>query len=299
MRALDLVRAAVWPIVVVGSLAGFVAGFERGFGEASLFAVPAAAILGLVFLELLLPERPGAGVLRDPQAPNDMAHGVVGQAFGNTLGQVVFVVAAAALAGTISERLGGNLWPVHWPGWLQVLALVFVADGLDYWRHRLQHTVSWLWPMHALHHSIDRLNALKSGRGHFLDMLFRNLVVYAPLVALGAPRDVMLAYAAAVTVFGPVAHANVRLPVPSFLHRLVLTPQVHRIHHARPLALAQSNYANVFPFWDILFGTFVHPDRPGRFDYGIEGDVMPATLGGQIAAPFVWNRLTRGEEPAR
>ncbi len=96
----------------------------------------------------------------------------------------------------------------------------------------------------------------------------------------------MFAYAAAVTVFGPVAHANVSLRVPSFLHRLVMTPQVHRIHHARPLALSCSNYANVFPIWDVLFGTFTHPDEVSSFDYGVEEGTQPDDFVGQTLAPF-------------
>jgi sterol desaturase/sphingolipid hydroxylase (fatty acid hydroxylase superfamily) len=71
-----------------------------------------------------------------------------------------------------------------------------------------------------------------------------------------------------------------------------MTPQVHHIHHARESNLGFSNYANVFPVWDVLFGTFQDPTRikPARF--GIENDPIPASLWGQIAAPFAWRRLT-------
>ena len=199
---------------------------------------------------------------------------------------------AAALAGEISARWGGNLWPSSLPLWSQYLLAVFVTDGLEYWRHRLEHSVAWLWPMHALHHDVDRLNVIKSSRGHFLDMFFRNFVVFAPLALVGTPGPVMLAYAATVTLFGPVGHANVALPVPSFMHRILMTPQVHRIHHARPLDLSCSNYANVFPFWDLLFGTFVHPDQAGRFEYGVEESTQPDDFLGQLLAPWSdWRRL--------
>jgi DNA-binding winged helix-turn-helix (wHTH) protein/tetratricopeptide (TPR) repeat protein len=132
----------------------------------------------------------------------------------------------------------------------------------------------------------DRMNVIKSSRGHFLDMLFRNLVCYAPLALIGMPRELMLSYAAAVTVFGPVSHANLSLVVPSFLYRLVLTPQVHRIHHARPIELSCSNYANVFPILDVLFGSFAHPDEVPPFDYGVEESTQPDGFIGQTLAPF-------------
>ena len=294
MRTLRAIaHVMTWPFIVIGTSAGFALGFELGFAEVSLALVPLLAFVLLFALEFGLPERSGAGSWRDPQAWNDITHNIVGQGGGNALGQASFVFGSALLAGEISARWGGNLWPAEWPFWLQVPLLIFLADGLDYLRHRLEHSVAWLWPIHALHHDIDRLNIIKSGRGHVLDMLFRNLVCYAPLALVGVPREVLLTYAAAVTVFGPVAHANVSVWVPRFLHRWVLTPQVHRIHHARALALSCSNYANVFPIWDILFGTFEHPEAHPSFDYGIEDGHQPADFAGQVLDPFAqWRRTT-------
>jgi sterol desaturase/sphingolipid hydroxylase (fatty acid hydroxylase superfamily) len=246
-------------------------------------------------LEFVLPARAGHGTWGDPQVWNDVGHSIFGQGAGNAVGQALFVFAAALLAGEISARWGGNLWPSQWPFWVQVVVAIVVADGLDYWRHRLEHSNRWLWPIHALHHDLERMNVIKSSRGHFLDMFFRNLVVYAPLALVGAPREAMLAYAAAVTVFGPIAHANVRVPVPPFLYRCVLTPQVHHVHHARPLALSCSNYANVFPFWDVLFDTFEHPDAQPAFEYGVEQSTQPDGFLGQTLAPFAdWRRMGPG-----
>jgi len=301
VRSIDAgLRAGLWPALVLGTLLGFLFSFERGHVEAGLALVPMAAIALLLGLELVLPDRRGEESARDDQLWNDAVHSVVGQLGGNALGQAAFVFAAAWVAGAIGERWGGNLWPARAPLLVQVPLLVFLADGLDYGRHRLMHTVPWLWPVHELHHDGDRLNVLKAGRGHLLDMLLRNLLVFAPLALVGVPREVMLAYAAAVTVFGPVAHANVSLRVPRFLHRLVLTPQVHRIHHARPTALSCSNYANVFPLWDILFGSFEHPERHGRLAYGIEGGALRRDLAGQLLGPFVaWWGLLRPPRASR
>jgi sterol desaturase/sphingolipid hydroxylase (fatty acid hydroxylase superfamily) len=290
--------AALWPVFVVGTTLGFAASFAWGFSEIGLALVPVVGIVLLFGFEWLLPDRRGKGAWRDPQAWNDVVHGVVGQGGGNALGQAVFVFAAAWLAGEIGERWGLRLWPAQWPGWVQVPLLIVVADGLDYWRHRLEHQLAWLWPIHALHHDIDRMNVLKSSRGHFLDMLFRNFVCYAPLALAGVPREVLLTYAAAITVFGPIAHANVSLRVPRCLHRLVLTPQVHRIHHARSSSLSCSNYANVFPLWDRLFGTFEHPDEHPRLDYGVEGERLPDDLIGQTWAPFATWRRRAEDAPA-
>jgi ornithine lipid hydroxylase len=216
---------------------------------------------------------------------------VVGQGFGNQLGAAIVVGMMALPFGWAGSRFGFAVWPTHWPLALQVLLGVFLADGLDYARHRAEHRFGWLWRAHALHHSVDRMHVLKSGRGHFLDMVLRHVTVFLPLAAVGTPTAILLAYPAAVSVLGPIGHSNVDVRLPAFLHRVVMTPQVHRIHHARELQLALANYANVFPLWDVLFGTFQDPTRVRAVDFGIEDDTMPASLWGQIAAPFAWQRL--------
>jgi sterol desaturase/sphingolipid hydroxylase (fatty acid hydroxylase superfamily) len=287
-----IVRHAAWPVVVVLSVAGFALGFATGHVVLALAVVPVVASAGIMALEACIPAMPQGSTWRDPQARHDVFHTIVGQGFGNELGAALVATAMALPLGWAGGRFGGALWPTEWPLAVQALAGIFVADGLDCARHRAEHAWGWLWPVHALHHSVDRMNVLKSGRGHFLDMVLRHLVVFLPLAAIGAPTEILLAYVAAVTVLGPIGHSNVDVRIPGFLHRVVMTPQVHRIHHARSRELAFSNYANVFPLWDILFGTFQDPSRVTPDRFGIEGDTMPASLWGQLAAPFAWRRLT-------
>jgi ornithine lipid hydroxylase len=287
-----IARHAAWPVMVVLSAAGFALGFATGQVLLALAVVPVAASAGIMALEAWIPAVTQGTAWRDPQVRHDVFHTIVGQGFGNQLGAALVAAAMALPLGWAGARFGGALWPTEWPLAVQALAGVFVADGLDYARHRAEHAWSWLWPVHALHHSVDRMHVLKSGRGHFLDMVLRHFVVFLPLAAIGAPTEILLAYVAAVTVLGPLGHSNVDVCIPGFLHRVVMTPQVHRIHHARSRELAFSNYANVFPVWDILCGTFWDPSRVTPDRFGIEGDTMPAALWGQLAAPFAWRRLT-------
>lgn len=293
-----LARLAAWPIAVGLSLAGFAWGFARGEAVLALLLVPLAVGSLIVALELYIPEVPRADVWRDPEAPRDLFHTVIGQGFGNQLGAVLAAALLALPRGWGGGGLDLGLWPAHWPLGLQIGVGVFLADGIEYARHRAEHGVGWLWPIHALHHSVDRMNVAKGGRGHFLDMVGRHLIVFLPLAALGAPTVVLLAYAAAVTVLGGIGHANVDTRVPGWLHRVVMTPQVHRIHHARAPELALRNYANVFPLWDVVFGTFQDPRRVEPDGFGVENDTMPASLLGQLAAPFAWRRLRERVEPA-
>jgi sterol desaturase/sphingolipid hydroxylase (fatty acid hydroxylase superfamily) len=238
----------------------------------------------LLALERLAPDRTQAPTWRDPQLWNDLGHNAVGQGIAGAIGEGLVLILLAWLAGRGDWANGP--WPADAPYAAQALVVVFIADGIEYARHRASHTVSWLWPIHALHHSSDRMHVLKGGRTHLLDIVGRYVVVYVPLAALGVPVSVLAVYTAATSLFGPVAHSNVAVRLPGFLHRVVMTPGVHRIHHARPLALSCSNYANVFPIWDVLFGTFEDPDRHPAPEYGIEGEAFPSGFAAQLFYPL-------------
>ena len=287
----QIARVVVWPVVVTLSIAGFALGFATGQPLVALMLVPAAMTALLVPLEHWMPAVGQGSALDDPQVGHDIVHSLVGQGFGNQLGGAIVAGAMALPLGWAGGRFGFAFWPTGWPLALQVLVGILVADGMEYARHRAAHHYQMLWRVHALHHSGDRMHVLKSGRGHFLDMVLRHLLLFLPLAAIGTPTTVLMAYVAAVTVLGPIGHSNVDVRLPSFLHWLVMTPQVHRIHHAQERELALANYVNVFPVWDVLFGTFQDPTRVQPTGFGIENDTMPRSLWGQIAAPFAWGRL--------
>jgi sterol desaturase/sphingolipid hydroxylase (fatty acid hydroxylase superfamily) len=292
-------RVAVWPAFVAAVTGAFVWAFGSDLRDVAVLAVPAAFLLALLGLEAWLPARPGPPTWRDPQIANDAGHALVGQALALPLGELLFLGAAAGIAAEVAAR-GASPWPAHWPFAAQALLAVFLADGLDAARHRLLHGVGWLWPVHALHHAVDRLHVGKASRTHLLDMLGRSLGTYAPLVALGVPADVLLWYPAAVTILGPIAHANLDVRLPRWAHFVVLTPQLHRIHHARAVELSCSNYANVFPLWDMLSGTFIHPDAHPAPEVGVEPDPMPRGFAAQLLAPVRWRAWLRAQgAPAR
>lgn len=277
-------RLALWPLLV-GLFAGAtVLGFERLGPLWAFSALPAVIVAAALALESALPlgrRTPW----NDPEVGRDIAHALLGNTLGYALGEAAFVFAAAAIAGALSEQLGGTLWPRGWPLAAQALLVVFLADGLEYLRHRWLHTVPRLWPIHALHHDVDRLHALKGGRLHFLDMSFRSLVVFAPLVVLGAPREALWWYPVAVTLLGPLAHTSADLRFPAWLHRVLVTPPQHAVHHARDPRLSARNLAPVFPLWDIAFGTFEAPgaERP---EPGLEGAVIAPRFRAQLLSPW-------------
>lgn len=300
-RVLDLfICHGLWSFTILASAVGYFFLWRAGAEGATLGIVVGLQLALCHPLEHWQPRHPGASAARDPEFWNDIGHNGLGNLVGTPLGEAAFLGSAALVSGWLSERIGGQVWPESWPLVLQIAALVFLADGLEYWRHRAFHGIPWLWAFHALHHSSERLHALKAGRSHVVDMASRALVVFAPLVVLGVPAEVLFWYAAGITIFsGPMTHSDLDMRLPGFVHGWIVTPQVHRIHHARMLSIANANFALVTPVWDRIFRTFQHPASHEDPPVGLEDGAFPERFVDQLLYPFCALRRKPGAGDAR
>lgn len=149
-------------------------------------------------------------------------------------------------------------------GWGIVLALLaglFLSDLLFYWYHRAQHAVSWLWPLHELHHSDAELNVTTSMRSYWLEYPIQVLLISLPVqLLLGVSVQTLVWSMLIMTSWLYFTHTNVRLRLGS-LTPLVCGPQLHRIHHSIEPHHQNKNFAQFFPVIDILFGTYYKPAR--------------------------------------
>ncbi|HEU5296502.1 MAG TPA: sterol desaturase family protein [Burkholderiaceae bacterium] len=101
------------------------------------------------------------------------------------------------------------------------------------------------------------------------------VAVWTPLLLPGAPAELIYWQFIAIMITGLVGHANVPFRIPAFAHRLLVTPQFHRIHHAADPRGGNSNFGVVFPFWDIAFRSHCDPLRVRFWDAGIRDDPIP------------------------
>lgn len=182
---------------------------------------------------------------------------------------------------------------------LRIPAMIVVPlvlhDMWFYWAHRIEHRVSFLWEFHKLHHSDEQMNCSTFGRDHFLQAAW---IALFPAFTLGLIFDIDAAQAGEAAVWSGLFlallsmfyHSAIRVRLPWF-DRILVTPQVHRIHHSRDPAHHNRNFADVFPLFDILFGTY---RRPLRDDFGPTGlgEGAPRTLWQAQAAP-AWRGLRR------
>jgi sterol desaturase/sphingolipid hydroxylase (fatty acid hydroxylase superfamily) len=158
--------------------------------------------------------------------------------------------------------------PVVGPG-LEILAMIFVPlfihDFWFYWSHRIEHKVAILWEFHKIHHSDDRMNTSTWARDHFLQESWR---AFFSVFTLGLIIDLHLAEAGKAALYSTMFliglsmfyHSAIRVRLP-WLDRMLVTPQVHRIHHLVDAKHYNRNFADVLPIFDIVFGTYYRPQR--------------------------------------
>ncbi|MEO8132582.1 MAG: sterol desaturase family protein [Betaproteobacteria bacterium] len=167
---------------------------------------------------------------------------------------------------------------------LWAIAMMFIVDGLFYLYHRLEHRSALLWRIHKLHHTEPAINVTTSRRTHFLELPAQFVVLVLPPLWILGYNPEGLAYA----LYGGMfflffAHLNIRLPLGP-LTPVIVGPQLHRIHHSADPAHEGRNFAQAFPVFDILGGTY---HRPGVDEYPATGLAECQTVGKRWR-PLVW-----------
>jgi len=182
-------------------------------------------------------------------------------------------------------------WASSLPLVIQVPLILLLADFLAYWSHRWFHG-RWLWPFHAVHHSSRAVDWLSSVRLHPVNDVVSRLIQVLPLYWLGFNGAALAAFVPFLTLYALMLHANVGWTFGP-LRYVIASPVFHRWHHTAEAEGLDKNFAGLFPFLDLAFGTFYMPTGrlPERF--GIDGDPVPDGLLAQLAYPFTGSRRVR------
>ncbi len=285
-------KGLLFPVLLIGSFYAYhrLICLDWHPGVA-LFVLTIVSLVIIAGLERVLPYRRDWAWWTDGQVVNDLIHGAALSTVGPRLGEILLTSLAATGAAGLATVWEGGLWPAAWPLWTQVVLAILLADFFDWAKHWAYHNLFGFWPIHALHHNPDRLHFAKAGRLHFLEASVRFAVISVPLIILGAPAIVLFWFAASQNFLGNLNHSNVDMLVPRFLHYLMATPQVHRLHHAKDHDLGRSNLSSFTMIPDHMFGTFRDPVSHPYDHVGIEEDPIPRNVIGQLLAPFVWPLL--------
>jgi len=140
----------------------------------------------------------------------------------------------------------------------KILLGVVLVDLFAYVSHWLSHKVPLLWRIHQVHHADTFVTASTGLLHHPLEVLFLYAFILAASVFFGVPLGSLMIFAAVNALHSVFAHSNVRLPgsVARLLGLLIVTPDIHRIHHSDNPAEGNSNFGQILSLWDRLFGTY-------------------------------------------
>jgi len=177
-----------------------------------------------------------------------------------------------------------QLWPAHLPIGAQVVVMLLAADLLRYGLHVLSHRSAFLWRLHAVHHSPERLYWLNVGRFHPLEKALQFLLDALPFLALGVEPDVLALYFVCYSLNGFFQHSNVALRLGP-LNWIVSGPELHRWHHSRLAEESNGNYGNNLILWDVVFGTRFLPRDREVGELGLPRRDYPVGFLAQLAAP--------------
>jgi sterol desaturase/sphingolipid hydroxylase (fatty acid hydroxylase superfamily) len=215
----------------------------------------------------------------------------LGLALVSTLVVRVIVPGSALAVAMLAADEGWGLFNrLQLPAWLAVAAAIVLLDLVMYFQHVLFHSVPLLARLHAVHHADPDFDLTTGVRFHPLEILLSALVKLAIVAALGAPVLAVLVFEVVLNATAMFNHANVSLPawLEPAVRRLLVTPDMHRVHHSVIEAERNSNYGFCLSLWDRLLGTYT-PAARGNLDIGLAAwrdRRTIATLPGTLGMPF-------------
>ena len=193
----------------------------------------------------------------------------------------------------LAEARGWGLLNVlAWPAWLELLLALVVLDLAIYLQHRVFHSVPVLWRLHRMHHADLDVDVSTGARFHPVEILLSLGLKLLVIVSLGAAALAVLLFEIALNATSMFNHSNVRIPpaIESALRWLLVTPDMHRVHHSMLRRETDSNFGFNFPWWDRLLGTYRHQPEAGHdgVTLGIDHfrDPKELRLDRMLAQPF-------------
>lgn len=184
----------------------------------------------------------------------------------NTVALWLVPVATVSMAIFAQSRGWGLLNVVALPAGLEVALAWLLLDGAIYWQHRMFHQVRALWPWHRVHHTDTEFDTSTALRFHPGEILLSVLFKSGVALALGASPLAVLLLETTVNGFALFNHANLRLRpwLETRLRKLIVTPDLHRVHHSVHRLETDSNYGPSLVLWDRLFGSYTDQPRDGH-----------------------------------
>ncbi|MGB8546079.1 MAG: sterol desaturase family protein [Azonexus sp.] len=214
-------------------------------------------------------------------------------ALNTVLLRVIFPLAGAGMAAFCAENGWGMLNHFQVPAILAVPLAVIALDFVIWLQHVMVHAVPLFWRLHRVHHADPDYDVTTGARFHPLEIVLSMLIKFATIVVLGPPVVAVVIFEVLLNATAMFNHGNIGLPatLDRVLRRVLVTPDMHRVHHSIEDDETNSNFGFNLPWWDRLFGTYRDQPRAGQLGMviGIRDHADPrevARLDGMLLLPF-------------
>jgi sterol desaturase/sphingolipid hydroxylase (fatty acid hydroxylase superfamily) len=214
-------------------------------------------------------------------------------ALNTALLRMLIPLAAVGFAALGEARGFGLLNNIGLPGWAAGVIAFILLDLAIYLQHVMFHAVPALWRLHRMHHADLDFDVTTGARFHPFEILLSMGFKLGVIAALGAPAVAVLAFEVVLNATSMFNHGNIALPgrLDAVLRRLLVTPDMHRVHHSTLPVETNSNFGFNLPWWDRLLGTYRAQPAAGHVGMTIGLDVFrdPAELrlDRMLVQPFV------------
>ena len=240
-------------------------------------AVFASILAAMVAWEIAAPRR-AQQIARGLRWPGNL--GIA--ALDALLVRLIFPVTGVGFALLLEARGWGLLNAAGAPAWAAIPLGVVVLDLAIYLQHVLFHAVPALWRLHRMHHADLELDATTGARFHPVEILLSMAIKLGVIAVLGVPAVAVLIFEVLLNATSMFNHANVGMPerADRILRWIVVTPDMHRVHHSIDRGETDSNFGFNLPWWDRLFGTYQDQPAAGheKMTIGIAAFRDPAEL---------------------
>ena len=144
------------------------------------------------------------------------------------------------------------------PDWIEQVVSILLLDLIIYFQHVAFHKHRLLWRVHRMHHADLNIDASTGIRFHPIEIFLSTLIKLTAIILLGPPASAVIVFEILLNGCALFNHANLRLPVKldALLRLIVVTPDMHRVHHSTDMKEANTNYGFNFPWWDRIFQTY-------------------------------------------
>ena len=179
---------------------------------------------------------------------------------------LLFPILAVDMALRAQEGGWGLLNNVDLPLWLKLVIGIVVMDLVIYLQHAMFHAFPILWRLHMMHHADLDYDLTTGLRFHPIEILLSMVIKLSVVSALGPPAAAVLTFEIILNGMAIFNHGNIRIPLKldRILRYLVVTPDMHRVHHSVIIRETNSNYGFNLPWWDRLFGTYCAQPAKGH-----------------------------------